>query len=150
MKSFDTMEVGRTRSMRHSRKPSGPMTRRTKQRSWRRESRGSRGKRLSSRMKTKKAIGTRKNPREMTVRRQKSRVEDEMLPQAGCRPMTIREFLKQQASKHTYRYMSSFIQSVSRLRDLDLVGTQIHLTRNKLLLFLSLRQQYRNYINVLN
>ena len=86
----------------------------------------------------------------MTVRRQKSRVEDEMLPQAGCRPMTIREFLKQQASKHTYRYMSSFIQSVSRLRDLDLVGTQIHLTRNKLLLFLSLRQQYRNYINVLN
>jgi hypothetical protein len=36
-------------------------------------------------MKTKKAVGTRKNPQEMTVRRQKSRVEDELLPQAGCR-----------------------------------------------------------------
>src|ERR1700735_5091935 len=76
MKSFDTMAVGRTRWMRHSRKPSAPMMRRIKPRSWPPENRRSPAKRLSSLMKTKLAIGIRKNPREMIVRRRKSRVED--------------------------------------------------------------------------
>src|ERR1700704_1237087 len=75
MKSFGTMVVGHTKSMRHSRKLSGPMIRRAKLRSWRPKNRRNRGRQLLSLMKTKKAIGIRKNLRQMIGRRRTSRVE---------------------------------------------------------------------------